>query len=317
MDFQDIIGQEKTLRKLQNLLEKGTLPHTLLFAGAGGVGKRTVAEIVAGYLLCEKQTFCRSCPSCSRYEKQTHPDFHRYYPMTKNEWEGKEEKDGKTKKERFISIAQMRAMIADVARSTQLAKNHVVIIEDADKMRVEAQNAILKTIEEPTVPTYFILLTAKSDNLLITIKSRASLFSFGLLQDSELSEYVGRTGLDRSLLPLANGSIGTLYRLNTLEAQDNLALARELLTKAPKYRELELIDKAEELAKLSKDSWAEILNFMLLEIRNSLVEGAKLRLNSPMSVLRLVLGLAYRLQYNVNLRLQIEAFLLELVRLEG
>lgn len=150
------------------------LPHALLLKGAQGTGKFDFAMNVAGSLLCEQPLAdglaCGGCSSCHWLGQQTHPDFRLVQPEALS---AQEDEGGSGKKPaRLISVDQIRALADFSSLSAHQGGFRVVLIHPAETMNVNAANALLKTLEEPSGRMLFILVTHKPQQLPPTILSR-------------------------------------------------------------------------------------------------------------------------------------------------
>lgn len=173
--FTSIIGQNLTIRILQTFLDKGTVPHALLFAGPAGVGKRTTARLFAMALNClnaevEEEKPCTRCRSCRQMLGGQHPDLLLIEP-----------------KGAVLRINQIRELLAVLAMKPFQALHRVVIIAQADAMNPEAGNALLKVLEEPPADTVLILTTEQPPDLLPTLVSRCRHLRFNPLSVQDIA----------------------------------------------------------------------------------------------------------------------------------
>lgn len=150
---------QSTYQHLVEQFRAGALHHATLLAGQADIGKSNLAEFFAHRLLCSSDETmpCGRCKSCLLLASGTHPDLTR---LTTEE------------KSRFIKVDQVRAVTEKLAASAQQGGNKVVIIDRADQLNVNAANALLKSLEEPTANTYFVMLANDLDRLLPTVISR-------------------------------------------------------------------------------------------------------------------------------------------------
>ncbi len=199
------LGNRGAVEILKRAIEQNRLPHAMIFAGPAGVGKCTLAMLVAQYLNCLSPTpdggcgscsackrimamiesrhlechtlkgagFCGSCPSC-RMRAKWHPDIRLIEPREKI----------------TISIDQVRELINEVAFQPLEARHRVVILDPAEQMRLEAHNSLLKTLEEPPSRTVIILVTTSPYLLLETIRSRARILQFGEIPQAQIEGHL-------------------------------------------------------------------------------------------------------------------------------
>jgi len=197
MGFLKIVrGQSRAEELLSGSFAKGRLAHAYLFAGPSGSGRLTAALELAAAWMCgvEENGYCGKCRNCRRIFRFQHPDVRLTIPQTgSTEPEGiasllQSRADdgitpvrlpGKTR----ISIDQIRELQDRLSRKAFENTGHIEIIPDADRMGVEAANALLKTLEEPPNETVIILISSIWSALLPTVRSRAHLIRFRRLPD--------------------------------------------------------------------------------------------------------------------------------------
>lgn len=204
MNFNNLIGNEKRKEELSNIIQKDTVSHSYLWVGKEGIGKKQFARKFAQAILCEKnkgeEVPCKECKSCIEYETNNNPDFMHI------------ESDGKS-----IKIEQIRMMQEKMAEKPIISQKKVYIINDSDLMTKEAQNCLLKTLEEPPEYAVIILIAANENKLLNTIKSRCIIMPFYPIQDIELQEYIKKEQpevvIHQNLLKASGGSLGKLLSL--------------------------------------------------------------------------------------------------------
>lgn len=152
------------------------IPHALLLGGRAGFGKRRFADALVGYLLCNERRIdeaCGECASCRLYGAGSHPDYHFVAPPH----------DGKQ-----ISVDSIRDCLEFTCLSKFVATHKVVLIQPAEAMNRNASNALLKTLEEPSAETIFVLVSDQPASLLATIRSRCRRVS---LDRIDLAQAVG------------------------------------------------------------------------------------------------------------------------------
>jgi len=194
--FADIFGQDTTIAWLKQAYASNRLPHAMLFAGPIGVGKGTTALAVATLFLCEKPSgtdpcgHCDSCRLMSAADEPNHPDFHRVYRQLIR-------REKKTSVARDLAIDTIRDhVVRPAGLKASMARGKVFVIEEADTMNLAAQNALLKTLEEPIGRTLIILLTDQPGALLPTIRSRCQLVRFLPLNQDLVARELIKRGID-------------------------------------------------------------------------------------------------------------------------
>jgi DNA polymerase-3 subunit delta' len=209
LGFNNIIGHEDIVNYLRNAIETGKISHSYLFSGEHGSGKKLIAGSFAMALQCESEgsDACQVCESCKKALGKNHPDI---VTVT-------HEKPG------TISIDEIRdQLIHDVAIKPYYGPYKVYIVPDADLMTPQAQNALLKTIEEPPEYAVILLLTRNADSLLETIRSRCVRMDLKVVNDKLVKQYL----MERLQIPdyqaemdasFAQGSIGKAKEAATSE----------------------------------------------------------------------------------------------------
>ena len=187
------------------------LPHALLLEGPRGIGKRDFALTFARALLCEAPTdgghACGQCVACHWLGQGSHPDFRLLEPLSeeeKNEEEGATaEKASPSRKRREINIAQIRTLADFVNLSSHRARGKVVVIHPAEALNSAASNALLKTLEEPSPNTHFLLVAHQPNFLLPTIKSRSHRISVPQPNPAQAAAWLKEQGIQEAELCLA------------------------------------------------------------------------------------------------------------------
>jgi len=188
--FEHIIGNNKNKELLKEIVQRGNISHSYIFSGTEGIGKYLFAKEFAKGILCldENNKPCSKCKSCLEIEGGNNPDF-----LEINS-------DGSS-----IKIEQIRDMNKSVLEKPIVGARKVYIINDSQQMTKEAQNALLKTLEEPPEYVHIILISSNDNMFLSTIKSRCIKISFNKLTDDEMKKIV--PDVSDNLLKIANGSV--------------------------------------------------------------------------------------------------------------
>jgi len=194
--FDRIIGNDKIKEQLKQAVNLNKTSHSYLFLGTSGIGKKMIAKEFAKMILCEaEEKYCNHCKSCIEFDSNNNPDFQMIVP------------DGAS-----IKIDQIRQLQKKLLEAPIISKNKVYIIDDADFMTTEAQNCLLKTLEEPPEFVTIILIGSKESSFLSTIKSRCTIIKFQTIEDEEIKKYLsqnyGIENISEDMLDIFGGSIG-------------------------------------------------------------------------------------------------------------
>ncbi len=191
---------------------RSQLPHALLMTGQRGVGKRDLALAFAYSLLCENplpsQEACGACLSCGWLAQGNHPDFRLIQPEAMADGEEEAESSSKKKPSQQITIDQIRALDDFLHVGTHRQGLRIVLIHPAEAMNRATANSLLKSLEEPSASTLFILVSNEHDRLLPTIRSRCQQLPVPM-PDRGLSEaWIKQAGIKDAAywLALAGGS---------------------------------------------------------------------------------------------------------------
>lgn len=179
--FKKTIGQEKVKQLLSYALEKGHLSHGYLFEGPRGLGKGKMAKELAAAILCpQEEAPCGTCNSCKQVEAETHAEFR----WIRGQEEGKEP---------VVSVEMIRNLVKDIYLKPYEGEYKVYVVPEADTMTVQAQNALLKTLEEPPDHSVIILATPEPERLLPTILSRCQRVVFRPVKPEIIQAYLEDT----------------------------------------------------------------------------------------------------------------------------
>lgn len=234
MTLANVVGQPRAIDALHSALRSGAVHHAYLFAGPEGVGKELAAVGLAQALTCPEQpnVGCGTCPSCTRIVKGLHPDVSWLMPEAERVERGLAGRsDFANTPSREIRVEQIRELQERIALRGLESRRKVALVVSAHTMNVQAQNAFLKTLEEPPADTTLILIASAVDRLLPTIRSRCSKVHFGPLPLELIAERVQKERkLDapaaRLAATMAGGSLGRALSMDL----DVLARRKELIT---------------------------------------------------------------------------------------
>lgn len=226
MEFKNIIGNTEVKEYLNKSIKQNNILHSYLFLGTSGIGKLLIAKEFAKAILCldENKLDSCTCKSCTCFNGKNHPDFY-----VINE-------EGET-----IKIEAIRSITEKVYEKPIVSNKKVYIINDCDKMTDEAQNCLLKTLEEPPEFVVIIMISSNDNLILNTIKSRCMSVKFKKIDNNELLDYsknvLGYTEISNNLLKSFDGSIGKAAKL-----QENKELYDQIEKLIINFAKKDLID---------------------------------------------------------------------------
>jgi DNA polymerase-3 subunit delta' len=280
MPFSSLIGNEQLKQLLQRGVTQDRIAQGLLFSGPRGVGKHQFALALAQALNCDRVfanrggsaasealapdeklaagDACGQCIPCRKIAAGEHSDVETYRP------------DGQ-----FIKIDQMRELSEKAQYRPYEGRRRVYIIDEAERLRLEAANSILKTLEEPPDCTALVLVTSKPYALLDTIRSRCLMLNFAPLAEGELETYLtaaGKlSGADAALVArLASGSIGEALEIDLTDYRQRRDVMLNMLEAlVPVKDSMRLLGAAEYLGrKLEREDFEKHLETLLVLLQD-------------------------------------------------
>lgn len=261
--FHDIIGHDMVKDHLQKAIEYHKVSHAYILAGEEGMGRKTLAKAFAMTLLCEKSDKepCMQCHACRQTLSGNHPDVI---------WVT-HEKPGS------IGVDDIRLQINDTVYIKPYSSSYkIYMVDEAEKMTVQAQNALLKTIEEPPSYAVIILMTTNQEAFLPTVLSRCIQLKLRPLKNHVISDYLSETmGIPEDKADVyAAFARGNLGKAIHLASSGNFALLfRVVLTLLKNIKEMDipmLLDYIRKLQEEDLDLY-ECLDFMQLWYRDILM----------------------------------------------
>lgn len=251
--FEQILGNKKITEQLTNSIKIGNISHSYLFLGTQGIGKKMIAKEFTKMILCTSEDkYCGVCKSCIEFDTDNNPDFSIIEP------------DGNS-----IKIDQIREFQKKVSEKPIISQRKVYIINDSDKMTVEAQNCLLKTLEEPPEFVTIILVGTNENAFLSTIKSRCMILHFEEISEEEILKYLEENYQikinSQIMIKAFQGSIGKAIELK--DKQEQYEKIENLIYGLEKMDVVDLVNKAEFLYS-SKDDKTEILDYMEVILMN-------------------------------------------------
>jgi DNA polymerase-3 subunit delta' len=227
--FRSLVRHHRLVTLLSRAVARNTLPPALLLAGPAGVGKRRVATALASAINCLQpvtteelpRDACGECASCRRIARAVHPDVIIIEPG-----------DSGT-----IKIEEVRDVIKRAGYRPFEARRRVVIIDEADALVPQAQNALLKTLEEPPSASIFVLVSSMADALLPTVLSRTPRLRFGTLSSNDIADVLVRDheyeeSDARAAAADAEGSVARALSVESADVAEARATAQRLLQQA-------------------------------------------------------------------------------------
>jgi len=263
-----VIGQDDVVGALKRSLDSGTLTHAYLFTGAQGLGKINAARAVATQLMCQ-QGGCGSCHICTRLENNTHPDFTVLEPAGAGGY----------------LVEQIRELNYLVQLTPAEADRKIFVVRDVDLFNISAANAFLKTLEEPTDSTVFILLSHSQEAVLPTIRSRCQIYRFRPLSPDKarevLLEKTGVSGQRANIALAANGYIVAAARdyLQSPRQQEARQVVLRVFRDLRTADDLDVLRMTREILRSTLDSVSELRTIMDAEFieRKELLDPVALK----------------------------------------
>ncbi len=264
--FSDVIGHQHLIEHLQSAITMGKVSHAYIFDGEKGSGKNFLASAFAAALQCEKKGIdaCGECTSCKQAEGNNHPDIIRITHEKPN----------------TISVDDIRQQLCgDIMIKPYKGPYKIYIIDEAQKLNVQAQNALLKTIEEPPAYAVILLLTTNAQSFLPTILSRCVTLSLKPVRDSLVRKYL----MEQVHIPdyqadicvsFAQGNIGKAKRLAMSEEFEEM---KDHMIRLVKYiQDMEISELIESMRKMTefKADISDYLDLLMVWYRDVLLYKA-------------------------------------------
>lgn len=290
--FENILGNDKIKELLTNSVKNNKISHSYLFVGTEGIGKKIMAKEVAKMILCtDENKYCNNCKSCIEFDTNNNPDFKIIEP------------DGNS-----LKIEQIREFQSKVAEKPIISKKKVYIINDSDKMTSEAQNCLLKTLEEPPEFVTIILIGSNENAFLSTIKSRCMILHFNKIPDEEIKVFLEKnyqTKINsKIMLEAFQGSIGKALQLQ--DKQEEYEKIEQIIYNLENKDKIDILKMSEPIYK-AKDEKFDMLDYMNIVFINLATKS-----NKYANCVKIVEDTKKRLQSNANYDMSIDNMLLNL-----
>lgn len=269
--FKDIVGQESIISHMKNAIKLNKISHAYIINGEKGMGKKTIAKIFSMTLQCEKggDEPCMQCHSCKQAISNNHPDIR---------WITHE-------KPSTIAIDEVREQINnDILIKPYSSKYKIYIVDEAEKLTVQAQNALLKTIEEPPAYGIIMLLTNNKDSFLQTILSRCVALEMRPVASTDIINYLREKEKipdyqAKMVVNFAGGNLGRAIRLASMEEFNELKdMVIRHLTGICDASVTDISGYIKEAATF-KDNIAEYIDLMVAWFRDVLIFKASKDIN--------------------------------------
>lgn len=261
-DLKDIIGHDNIKEYIHNSQKSGKIPHAFIFVGDKGCGKMLTAKAFAKILQCSGDEYCAcgKCRSCLQMESENQPDV-----IVVN------------KSKQNITIDDIRTQLtSDVQIKPYAGPYKIYIVPEAHKLREDAQNTLLKTIEEPPEYAIIILLTENINSLLATIQSRCIALQFKMIDSLQIKKYL----MEQYAIPdyaasasaiFSEGNVGKAikYAENEMFIEIRQSVIK-LMSRMDELDEYNIIVKAKEIAEY-KENVVEYIDLIQLWLRDVLV----------------------------------------------
>lgn len=293
--FDKIIGNNENKKILENMVKKQNIPHSYIFSGISGIGKLLFAKEFAKAILCRDETIkpCNSCISCTSFENSNNPDCIIIDEQSES-----------------IKTEQIKELTKSVLEKPIESYKKIYIINNSENMTKEAQNSLLKTLEEPPEYIVILLITSNENMLLNTIKSRCMKLMFQPLSNNEIIEYFKRNNeqIDEGMLDIFEGSIE-----KALEVKDKKEIYEKISNEFKNIEEkseIQILSLKEELIQYKEEIYS-LLDYINTIFYKEMLKN-KEKVLSYQECIKSVEETKARLKRNANFDMTID-FLLFLI----
>lgn len=289
-------GHNRNRNFFEDIIKNGRLFHAYIFFGQEGIGKKIFAHWVAKKILCigDKTDNC-GCESCRMFEKDIHPDFKLVDEKFQAALLGEDVEEQKN-----IKIETIREIIRFSLMKPSCSFKKVIIIDNAHNMVAQAQNALLKTLEEPTDTTIFILITSNPNLLLKTVISRCHSIQFFPLDIGEVKEILIEKGYDEKtaddLSNLSKGSV--LFAIKYHKLYDAIKMFSNYGPVMPFLLSEEILSGGN-----AKDDVLDLIEIINHRVYELILKGNHQTIEDGVNIIRRNMKYVSYLRHNVNPKL--------------
>jgi len=212
--FEEVVGQQAVVRTLQNAIDRDRIPHAIIFSGVRGVGKTTLARLVAKALNCQKgptRTPCNKCEHCEEIMAGNAIDIH--------------EIDGASNR----GIQEIRELKENIRFFPTKSRYKIIIIDEVHMLTTEAFNALLKTLEEPPEHVFFMFATTELHKIPITILSRCQRYELQKVSSKELFEFFTKIA-EQEKVAISEWALNIIVREAGGSVRDGLSLLDQIFS---------------------------------------------------------------------------------------
>ncbi len=256
--FDDLIGQEVVAETITNSIEADKIPNAYLFTGIRGVGKTTIARIVAKSLNCSKgiDNLCKEelCEDCSDISNSSHIDVL--------------EMDAASK----TGVDDVRELIEFSRYGPNIAKYKIFIIDEVHMLSKQAFNALLKTLEEPPKYLKFIFATTEIKKIPITVVSRCQRFDLSRIKSTELFEFIKKIK-DKESGKITDEALRLIVKISEGSVRDALSLLDRALLSLDSGKELDLNDAQKIFGYFDKSQLIDLFELIIKGDENSVIDN--------------------------------------------
>jgi DNA polymerase-3 subunit delta' len=320
MDLFELVGNEFAVEAFKKAYDNNRISHAYIITGPDGIGKSVLAIYMASVILCrEENRPCGKCASCIKIKNGNHTDVKVLSSRGKS-----------------IGVDDIRDLIDEIYTKPYEGDKKVVIIKDADTVTVQGQNAILKTLEEPSEHTTIIMLAENMNLILETIQSRCQVLRLGRISAEKIKKYLTGQGISpdkaSTAANLSDGILGNALMFldeKFMKLREDVINTGREIVRADALAILKYVDfflrnkdKINSILDMLTSWYRDIIMLKLIKDRNLLInadhyellveESQILSYNKLDSIINIINSSREKINQNVNFQLTIEVMLLNI-----